>query len=220
MTKTTHPEKFSLPCCFLKQTTLRIKDPQFAHIRTALQQTIGEEKEEDNEDEDDYDNLVYRGDEIIEYAFLFESIHKRYILESNKHPDPGVFATIPPQFDTFFKQNSGEKMVTRVAIHLKLRPTAQGFMRIGTENTTNESLFGVIAPLLFKNSIFEVKERLKEVMVPRIFINAHFGNLVLEFYNPADGRAMPPTRQALMMWTQQHLGIAVNSINLYPLLRI
>ena len=220
MTKTTHPEKFSLPCCFLKQTTLRIKDPQFAHIRTALQQTIGEEKEEDNEDEDDYDNLVYRGDEIIEYAFLFESIHKRYILESNKHPDPGVFATIPPQFDKFFKQNSGEKMVTRVAIHLKLRPTAQGFMRIGTENTSNESLLGVIAPLLFKNSIFEVKERLKEVMVPRIFINAHFGNLVLEFYNPADGRAMPSTRQALMMWTQQHLGIAVNSINLYPLLRI
>ncbi len=32
--KTTHPENFALPCCFLKQHTLRISDPQFSHLRS------------------------------------------------------------------------------------------------------------------------------------------------------------------------------------------
>ena len=93
-------------------------------------------------------------------------------------------------------------------------------MRIGTENTIYESLLGVIAPLLYRNSINEVKERILEVVTPRIFLNSHFGNLVLEFYNPADGSAMPPTKQELMSWSSTHLGIAITSTNMYAALRI
>ena len=145
---------------------------------------------------------------------------KKYILESNKHPDAGIFATVPPNFDKFFKQSSSDTIVTRVAIHLKLRPNAQGFLRIGTENTIYESLFGVIAPLIYKNSIDEVRQRIIEVVNPRIFLNSHFGNLVLEFYNPADGRAMPPTNDELRSWASEHLGIAVNSTNNYALIRL
>jgi hypothetical protein len=59
-----------------------------------------------------------------------------------------------------------------------------------------------------------------EVVVPKVFLNSHFGNLVLEFYNPADGSAMPPTRQELMAWASTHLGISLNSTNTYPLIRI
>jgi hypothetical protein len=224
MSKTTHPENFALPCCFLKQTTLRISNPQFSHIRAYLQDTAVEalnaNEIAEEEQEQEYDELVFRGEEAIEYAVLFESIQKKYILESNKHPDPGVFAAVPPQFDKFFRQDSGEKIITRVAIHLKLRPNAIGFLRIGTENTIYESLLGVIAPLLYKNSINEVKERILEVVTPRIFLNSHFGNLVLEFFNPADGSAMPPTKQELMSWASTNLGIAITSTNLYPALRI
>ena len=224
MSKTTHPEKFALPCCFLKQTTLRISNPQFSHIRTYLQDTAVEalnaNEIAEEEQEQEYDELVFRGEEAIEYAVLFESIQKKYILESNKHPDSGVFAMIPPQFDKFFRQDSGEKIITRVAIHLKLRPNAIGFLRIGTENTIYESLLGVIAPLLYKNSINEVKERILEVVVPRIFLNSHFGNLVLEFFNPGDKSAMPPTKQELMSWSSINLGINITSTNLYPALRI
>jgi hypothetical protein len=224
MSKSTHPEGFALPCCFLKQTTLRISNPQFSHIRTYLQDTAleglnaDEVSEEQNEQE--YEELVFRGEEAIEYAVLFESIQKKYILESNKHPDPGVFAAVPPQFDKFFRQDSGEKIITRVAIHLKLRPNAVGFLRIGTENTIYESLLGVIAPLLYRNSINEVKERILEVVTPRIFLNSHFGNLALEFFNPGDGSAMPPTKQELMSWSSTNLGISVTSTNLYPALRL
>ena len=217
MSKSTHPEGFALPCCFLKQTTLRISDPQYSHLRSFLQEaelnTIGANDE-------DYDELLFRGDEAIEYAVLFESLYKKYILESNKHPDTGVFAIVPATFDKFFKQNSSDTIITRVAIHLKLRPNAQGFLRIGTENTIYESLFGVIAPLLYKNSIEEVRDRLLEVIVPRIFLNSHFGNLVLEFYNPADKSAIPLSKDDLRSWASIHLGIAMNSTNTYALMRL
>lgn len=224
MSKSTHPEGFALPCCFLKQTTLRISNPQFSHIRAYLQDTAVEalnaNEMAEQEDEIDYDELVFKGEEAIEYAVLFESIQKKYILESNKHPDPGVFAMVPSQFDKFFRQNSGDKIITRVAIHLKLRPNATGFLRIGTENTIYESLLGVIAPLLYRNSINEVKERILEVVTPRIFLNSHFGNLVLEFFNPADGSAMPPTKQELMSWASVNVGITVTSTNLYSVIRL
>jgi len=224
MSKSTHPEGFALPCCFLKQTTLRISNPQFSHIRAYLQdsavEALNANEIAEQEDELDYEDLVFKGEEAIEYAVLFESIQKKYILESNKHPDPGVFAMVPSQFDKFFRQNSGDKIITRVAIHLKLRPNATGFLRIGTENTTYESLLGVIAPLLYRNSINEVKERILEVVTPRIFLNSHFGNLVLEFFNPADGSAMPPTKQELMSWASVSVGITVTSTNLYSVIRL
>jgi hypothetical protein len=223
MSKTTHPKGFALPCCFLKQTTLRISDRQFSHIREYLQETALEENANqmaEEEETEDYEELVFKGEEAIEYAVLFETIQRRYILESNKHPDPGIFAAVPSQFDKFFRQNSGDKIITRVAIHLKLRPNAIGFLRVGTENTIYESLLGVIAPLLYRNSINEVKERILEVVTPRIFLNSHFGNLVLEFFNPADGSAMPPTKQELMSWCSTNLGVVVTGTNLYSAIRL
>lgn len=219
-----HPEGFAMPCCYLKQTTMRISDPQFSHLRAYLQNSAVDEltgdKIAENEETDTFDELVFKGDEAIEYAVLFESIQRKYILESNKTPDPGIFATVPSTFDKFFSQDSGEKIITRVAIHLKLRPNAIGFLRIGTENTIYESLLGVIAPLLYRNSINEVKERILEVVTPRIFLNSHFGNLVLEFFNPSDTSAMPPTKQELMSWSSTNLGVMLTSNNMYSLLRI
>ena len=234
MKKSTHPENFALPCCFIKQSSLRISDPEFSHLRDYMQQqelenvdnadNVGNVKSDqasdDKTESDDYDNLIYKGEDAIEYAVLFESMHKRYIIESNKHPTPGVFAIVSSKFDKYFKQNSTNSIITRVAIHLKLQSNAQGFLRIGTQNTVYESLLGVIAPLIYKNTIQEVKEIIKDVVTPRIFINTHFGNLVLEFYSPADGSAMPPTRQELMAWSQKNIGVSLNSNNLYPLIRI
>ena len=220
--KSSHPEKFALPCCFTKsfteQSTLRVKDPEFAHLRSQLQEeTLANVLEAPAEE---YEELVYRGDRAVEYSVLLQSIHKRYILESNKQPEPGIFATVSPAFDAFFSQHSGEQIVKRSPMLLKVRPNAQGFLRVGTENTPNESLLGVIAPLLNRNSIADVKERIMEVMIPRIFINCHFGNLVLEFYDPTDGRTMPATQMELVTWVQTTLGMKVTPNNRYALLRV
>lgn len=218
LSKSSHPEKFALPCCFTTQSTLRVSDEKFAHLRSHLQEESLDRVVDAPQEE--YQDLVYRTDRTVEYSVLLQSIHKRYILESNKQPEPGIFATAPPSFDAFFSQHSGEQIVKRSPMLLKIRPNAQGFLRVGTDNTHYESLLGVIAPLINRNTIADVKERIIEVMIPRIFLNAHFGNLVLEFYDPTDGRTMPSTQMELMTWAQSKLGMAVTPSNRYALLRI
>jgi hypothetical protein len=219
---TTQPDGLALPCCFIKPKTLRIDNPEFSHIRDHLQELELREQLNDHKlnEADDTDPLPLLAGEPIEYAVLFELIHKKYILESK--PESGQFAIVPHQFDVFFRQNSSESIITRVAVQLKLRPNANGFIRIGTEYSVNESLLAVIAPLIYKNTINEVKSRILEVVTPRVFINSHFGNLVLEFYHPSNADAMPPTRQALHEWSEKTsgLGIPVTSANMFALIRL
>lgn len=220
---TTHPNRLALPCCFVTQSTLRISNPAFEHIRSYFQQEELEEEDKEEIAQEEYQRLLITQHGSVAYPLLFETIHKRYIIESNKHPDAGVFAMAPALFDQFFAQESTSQLVTRVAIHLKLRPNAQGFLRIGTETPgafPYESLLALLAPLLRVTSIDAVKERIRAAMIPRVFLNAHFGNLVLEFFRPEDGSAMPATRQELAFWANKELGIAVNSHTLYPLLRV
>ena len=215
MTKTTHPQKLSLPCCFISQETLRIGDKagHFNHIRDALLEDVMEEEEEELPTQMDTPLTPYR--------ILFENLHREYILDyTNHHLDVRKFAMAPPAFDAFFRQNSSKKILERLGVPLKLRPNAVGFLRIGTEHTPYESLLGVLVPILHCNTIEEVKNLIKRVMVPRIFLNAHFGNLVLEFYQPADGSAMPPTQLELQGWAQKELGITLKSSNLYPLILV
>jgi hypothetical protein len=224
--KTSHPDGLYLPCCFIKQSTLRIKDREFNHIRDQIKEIdIAEEvSEADGANEVDgaevEEGVIYYEARMVEYATLFRSLFKKYILESNKFPDAGFFATASTPFDVFFHQDSSRQMVTRVAIQLRLRPTAHGFLRVGVDNTINESLLGVLAPLLNATSIIEVKERFEEVITPRVFLNAHFGNLVLEFFDPADQDHMPKTQHELMKWSEMNLGIRMTSSNSYALLRI
>ncbi len=220
--KITHPNNFALPCCFVRQSTLRISNPEFSHVRDYLQERDVRNINNDESDEEEEDELTVRTGEPVEYAVLFAMISNKYILESNKHPDAGTFAIAPPAFDTYFRQNSGDSIVKRTVIHLSLRPNANGFLRIGTEYSENESLLAVIAPLLFKNTIEEVKIHILQIVTPRVFINSHFGNLVLEFYHPANTNAMPPTKQALHEWSEKTsgLGIPVTSANMYSLIRL
>jgi hypothetical protein len=234
-----------MPCCFLSdsaQRSLRMKDPKYDHLRAAFQQkklaakaAVSDSDEEQDEAEqeqaesdqeaqaeavEETQHLLYRAKETVEYAVLFEKIHREYILEANKTPAAGKFAMAPASFDAFFRQNSATSLISRTLLHPKLRPTAEGFLRIGVENTYHESLLGALAPILYRTSIAEVKQRILEVLVPRVFLNAHFGNLVLEFFEPADASAMPITDQELRVWSQTNLQVTLSSHNQYALLRI
>ena len=221
LSKSTHPKGIALPCCFIKQSTLRISSPEFTHLRDYLQeQQLDKLEDGEEKEEKDYGDLVFRADDAIDYEMRFLSVHKLSIIESNKQPRPGVFAIVPALFDEFFFQDTTSQIIIRSHITLKLKPDAEGFIRIGTQNTPHESLLGVIAPILNLTTIKDVQDRIKAVLKPRIFINAYFGNLVLEFYNPVDKSAMPVTRQELAIWSQTNLGISLNSENSYELLRI
>jgi hypothetical protein len=220
LSKSTHPKGIALPCCFIKQSTLRISSPEFTHLRDYLQEQQLDKLEDGEKEEKDYGDLVFRADDAIDYEMRFLSVHKLSIIEYNKQPRPGIFAIVPPQFDEFFFQDTTSQIITRSHIILKLKPDAEGFIRIGTQNTPHESLLGVIAPILNLTTIKDVQDRIKAVLKPRMFINAHFGNLVLEFYNPVDKSAMPVTRQELAIWSQTNLGISLNSDNSYEVIRI
>ena len=218
LTKTSHPRKLELPCCFTTSKHIRLfKNTAFDEIRAALQE---DEPIPAEDDVKDFGDMLYPTDTVIPYGSYLLTIQKRNILESNKYLIPGAFGMATPVFDAFFKQNSLNTIVKRVTGNLKLRPNAHGFLRMGTENPINESLLGVIAPLLYLNNIKQVKERIIDAVVPRIFMNAHFGNLVLEFYDPRDTEAMPANQNELKMWSKEHLGIDITSNNRYHLLRI
>jgi hypothetical protein len=218
---TTHPNKWKLPCCFLKMPNIRLKDSEYDRLRIAFQEEQYNNQPVMEEEEGDQREILYQGEETVEYGYLFQILHESYILESNKKDlSPGTFAMVSPAFDRYFVQNSSESIAIRPSVKFELRANAVGFLRIGVENPIYESLLGVLAPILYRTTIKEVKDLIEAKIVPRIFLNANFGNLVLEFFDPTDASAMPSTSQELMDWAQEKLKIPVSSNNLYQLMRI
>ena len=221
LSTSTHPNKWELPCCFLKKPNIRLKDPAYERLKLAFQEEQYNNQPVMEEEEGDQREILYQGEETVEYGYLFQVLYDSYILESNKKDlSPGTFAMVPPAFDHYFVQNSSESIAIRPSVKFELRANAVGFLRIGVENPIYESLLGVLAPILYRTTIKEVKELIEAKVVPRIFLNANFGNLVLEFFDPTDASAMPSTSQGLMDWAQDHLKIPISSNNLYQMMRI
>ena len=221
LSTTTHPNKWELPCCFLKMRYIPLKDPAYTRLKIAFQEEQYNPQPVEEEEEGDQRDILYQGEETVEYGYLFQVLHESYILESNKKDlSPGTFAMASPSFDRYFAQNSSESIAIRPSVKFELRSNAVGFLRIGVENPIYESLLGALAPILYKTTIKEVKDMIEEKIVPKIFLNANFGNLVLEFFDPTDASAMPSTMQGLMDWAQEKLKIPISSNNLYQMMRI
>ena len=136
----------------------------------------------------------------------------------------------------------------RTTSQQKLLEKSRGFLRVGTEigpltakcDTAArpiESLFGVLAPLLYKNSIQDVRELLlKAVTGPSgvlTFVNANFGNLVSEFYVPSDpdlglkkdlgnitDKSRPSIVAAYKLWAGDNLHIGATDTNIFAIRRI
>ena len=220
-----HPEGFSLPCCFTKPKTLRIKDPQFKFFRDyAATEQIAPD---DDIIEEDVHTI-----KAVEYGVQLARIHKEYILGAEKHPiESGKFGVLTAGLDTYFSQDS-KKIVSRTGIRQELIPSAEGFLRMGVEYTTitdeminpaersqvfNEGLLGALVPLLMKNTIDEVRGLLIKEFNPRVFVAANYGNLVNEFYNSNDAL---PTQNELKLWASRELGVSLLDRNMYELGRI
>jgi len=184
----------------------------------------------------------------ISFAKEFAKISDAYIVDEKKHPlDPGKFGILPAPFDEYFQQTSST-FVKRTTSQQKLLEKSRGFLRVGTEigpltakcDTAArpiESLFGVLAPLLYKNSIQDVRELfLKAVTGPSgvlTFVNANFGNLVSEFYVPSDpdlgtkkdlGNITDQSRTSIVatykLWADDNLHVGVNDTNVFAIRRI
>lgn len=193
--KTSHPEKFYLPCCHIppkqkkgkqvKQEHLWIGSKEFSHFLTETQKEEIKKKRETALS--NAATHVYNSDETdehVSYSILLETLHDKYIVGAEKHPiESGKIAVVPPPFDEYFMQKSNT-IIGRTTIKQSLLPNAKGFLRIGTGGTINESLFSILTPLFLKDTVAEIKEIITNTITPRIFSFSHFGNLVLEFYDP------------------------------------
>ena len=207
-----HPAGFKLPCCYIKDTTLRIEDPAFEHFKKARQtadiraaegaapgagaeNTDGEEDEERSHGDEDADDVDLFFGKAVQYRVAIERIATAYIkkrekypLKTDKHGMP-QFGVLPEGLDKYFTQDS-TKLIQRTK--QEIAPRANGFLRFAVNNANlNESLFACVAPLLFKNSADEVRALLLRAYRPDIFLYSHYGNLVHEFYTPTTDLPAP-----------------------------
>ncbi len=229
-----HPEGFSLPCCFTKAKTLRIKDPQFAAFRDYAVEASAMNDKEENESEEIVEEEPLVTITAVEYGVQLSRIYREYILGAEKHPiEPGKFGILTVGLDSYFSQNSKD-IVGRTGIRQELTPTAEGFIRMGVQYTANtdelimnptnpvktyfnEGLLGALVPLLMKNTIDEVRALLIKEFNPRVFVAANYGNLVLEFYNENEP---VPTDNELRLWASRELDVSLLDRNIYALRRI
>jgi hypothetical protein len=260
--KSKNPEGFALPCCFTKIQTdgIRISDPEYRDFAAV---TVSSDKGrvldlvegETAPKEPILPATIKKNAEIVSkekyipYKIVFSKLHTAYIKDANKYPlGPGDAAILPEPLEDYFQQISST-FVSRTTSQQKLKTKGQGFLRIGVESGPTqskcdslpkytESLFGVLAPLLSKNSSKEVRELLLTTIQggggPRLFVNANFGNLVNEFYVPSDPDIVPErTAETLMdkpkpggitnvlkTWASTHLGISATERNSYAIRRI
>jgi hypothetical protein len=190
--KTTHPDGLKLPCCFVRPSPITFKDTESGFLKKKKKV---EKTEEDDDDDEEHLETLESGVPIIDYATTLYRIDKKYIigltdkylpLEIGDRDGPQV-GVLPQKLNELFEQDIS-KIIARVGNPQKVLPNAKGFLRIGVENRGRykyDSFLAAIAPFYLKNSAFQMKKRLNEVLSSaKLFTNLNYGNMVLEFYDP------------------------------------
>jgi hypothetical protein len=205
-----HPEGYGIPCCFVADKDIDWMDSHFKAIRDIEEIEKTEESRQKEGDAQQTERLeeALRGREqgIVAYDVIKWKLPKEYILGSEKYPlDPGKIGVPILSLDAYFGQNS-KHFVEREAIKQILKPNVNGFFRLGVLNKplfVNQSLFAAIGPFLGKNTISAVADYMAEMITPRVFLNLNFGNLLLEFFNPADQDYPKGKKAILQLWAKQ-----------------
>ena len=148
------------------------------------------------------------------------------IVEPREADDPKAgpqIGFLPDALDQYFKQDStSDKFAERLEIVTKIKPAAQGFMRVAIDNSNKEQGFlSAIAPYFFLHNAEEVIETLFEPIEirikPKIFMQINGGNLVHEFFNKCEKKNTNDMR----MWASKYLSIGeLNHTNIPAIERL
>jgi len=177
------------------------------------------DKEEDDEDKgkgDSASSVKY------DYYRVIQGVSVKSIVDSSRIPlkivepktadDPKAgpqIGFLPEALDKYFYQDStSDKFAERIEIVSKLKPSAQGFLRLGVDNTNREqALLSAIAPFFYLPNAEAVIEKVLEPIElripPRKFLQINGGNLVHEFYTKCDKKYTNDMRQ----FASKYLGI-------------
>ena len=189
--KTSHPNGLKLPCCFVRPSSITFKDTESGFLKKKKLKKVDEE---DEDDEAEAIETLESGVPIIDYSTTLYRVDKKYIigltdkylpLEIGDRDGPQV-GVLPKELNIIFEQDP-TNIITRVGNPQKVLPNAKGFLRVGVENRNRykyDSFLAAIAPYYLKNSAYQMKKRILEIMTPSLFVNLNYGNFVLEFYDP------------------------------------
>jgi len=187
--KTSHPNGLKLPCCFVRPSTISFKDTESGFLKKKKLR-----KDEDEDEEYEGVETLESGVPIIDYSTTLYRIDKKYIigitdkylpLEIGDRDGPQI-GILPKELNELFEQDP-TNIITRVGNPQKVLPNAKGFLRVGVENRNRykyDSFLAAIAPYYLRNSAYQMKKRILDIMTPSLFVNLNYGNSVLEFYDP------------------------------------
>ncbi len=188
------PDGFEVPCCFTSAETkdilLSAQSSAYQHIRDFNEKLKGGPGAAEPAaaapatKAADLAPVVAPRDSAMPYLVALQQLSVAYIKKREKYPlRPTQFGLLNENLDWYFKQTSSSLVNKQKQVLLE---NAKGFLRMGVDNTNiNESLYAVLVPLFYKNSVSEIRAMFDEFYTPVKFIGSHYGNLVNEFYDPA-----------------------------------
>ena len=198
--KTPHPEGFHLPCCFIDKDIITEDDKYFDKFRD-IRQAVGVVAAPDVAAIEDAPVAapppeIRKRDEPMfpqqPYISYMARAFTKYIVGSEKLPleideiEGPQIGLLPPVLDEYFKQDISN-FINPKTPH-KLKPDAEGFLRIGVENRARfktDSFMAAIAPFYMQRSAREMKALIKNSLQaqPAVFFQLNYGNFLLEYYD-------------------------------------
>lgn len=210
--KTPHPEGFHLPCCFIDNSLIYESDKYYDTFRDIRQSSLLQDKEEETDVPLSREPEVRKRDEAMfpkePYIAYMSRAFTKYIVGAEKLPleideiEGPQIGLLPPIVDSYFRQDISN-FINPKTPH-KLKPDAQGFLRIGVENRARfktDSFLAAIAPFYMQRSAREMKALIKQSLQsqPSVFFQLNYGNFLLEFY---DIQMKSPSPSLLQRWLE------------------
>lgn len=167
---------------------------------------------------------------IVDYWVMLASVNKKYIIGGEKLPleiggigsqfrgEPQI-GLLPPVLDPYFSQDP-TTLVSRTFNPQKLKTESSGFLRVAVENrlrNQNDSLLAALAPYYYLNNAKQMKEHILNLVTPRVFLALNYGNLAIEFYDPAEFKR--PSEEELRRWSSEELQVDLQQENQEALMR-
>jgi hypothetical protein len=162
---------------------------------------------------------------LIKYDYyrVIQGVSVKSIVDSNRIPlriiepktadDPKAgpqIGFLPEALDKYFMQDStSDKFAERIEIVSKLKPSAQGFLRLAVDNSSKEQSFlSAVAPFFYLPNaeavLSTVFDPIETRIPPKKFMQINGGNLVHEFFKKCDKKHTNDMR----LWAATHLGIS------------
>ena len=158
------------------------------------------------------------------YYLVIQGVSVKSIVDSSRTPlriieprsadDPKAgpqIGFLSEDLDKYFNQDStSDKFAERIEIVSKLKPSAQGFLRLAVDNSNKQvSLLSAIAPFLgylpnAESVIDQIFGDIESRIPPKKFMQINGGNLVHEFFDSCPKK----NTNEMRAWAFKHLGIS------------